>query len=347
MITITHNRAEGTLVQGSERGDGVLDVLRSVHRHWRPFRSLGCLGLVQSRDKAAKTWIIESSAAALRKAGHEVTVEIDDTSAGRDVAEIEAERAERAEARAERFEDYAGNASERGSAAYAQARQMADAIPFGQPMMPDHHSYGRDRRYRDRMGRTYDRAFTEMGKAEHWQHRAAAAEANQAHRESIPATLRRIERLEADERSWQRALDGKKDGRTPRDERDGYKPAEGAYRERVLAELAEVRGQIAYWRKHVEESGTKVWGPADFSKGDYVATAGRWYHVERVNPKSLSVPHGLNDHEFLVVTRDKVRHAMGPSQWVRKVTYDEVRGRRSAEEMAEAMAAAEAQQESA
>ena len=43
---------------------------------------------------------------------------------------------------------------------------MAEAIPFGQPMMPDHHTYGRDRNYRNRMSRTYDRAFEGMDEAE-------------------------------------------------------------------------------------------------------------------------------------------------------------------------------------
>ena len=72
MISITHTHADGTLVAGS-RGDGVFEVLRGLARAGA-MRSLGRLGLVQSRDNAAKAWLIERAAEALRAAGYEVTV---------------------------------------------------------------------------------------------------------------------------------------------------------------------------------------------------------------------------------------------------------------------------------
>jgi hypothetical protein len=336
MITITHTRAAGTLVEGSQRGDGVYEILHGLHGHWRPFRSLGCLGLVQSRDKLAKTWLIDSAAAALRAAGHEVTVSVDDTAPGREVAEIETDRAQRAGARADRYAERSQRRGAEADAAYARARQMAEAIPIGQPVLSDHYSARTDRNYRARMGRTYDRAFEGMAEAERLAQRAQAAEANQSHRESIPATLRRIERLEAEERQLQRRLNGTGLALHGEDT-----PATGAYAERLSVRLADIADELTYWRDHVkaaEESGVKVWSCADFAKGDYVRHGGRWYQVERVNAKSLSVPHGINDHELRVVTRAEVRHAMGPSQWVAKVTYDEVTGRKSADEMAAALA---------
>jgi hypothetical protein len=84
-ITITHTHEAGTLVEGSRRGDGVYEVLHALHGHWRPFRSLGCLGLLNTRDRAAKRWMIDGAAEALRKAGHVVTVEIDDSQRRREV----------------------------------------------------------------------------------------------------------------------------------------------------------------------------------------------------------------------------------------------------------------------
>lgn len=343
-ITITHTRAEGTLVQGTSRGDGSAVPLKSAGFRWS--RELGCWYLPQSRDKASKSWKIGAATEALKAAGFEVTTEVDDTTAGRSMAEREADRAGRAEARVERFGTYAGNASERAAASYAQARQMSEAIPFGQPMMPDHYSYGRDRRYRDRMQRTYERSFAEMGKADHFGQRAAAAEANQRHRESIPATLRRIEKLEADARRYERDLAGRMDWV---DDGNGgsklahVKPGE-RYRARLEAGLADLREQIAYWREHVaqaEAAGVKVWTRADFTKGDFVRCRGHWYEVERVNAKSLSVPDGTNSHLLPVVTRATVQHAMGPSQWVRKITYDDVTGRKSPGEMAALLGEAE------
>ena len=161
-ITITHTRAQGTLIEGSARGDGVYEILKGLGASWRYFPSLRQIGLGQSRDRAAKTWEIKRGTEALRAAGHEVTVSIDD--GGRStMAEIESERAERAEARAERLSERAERRGERAHADYAKAREMAQAIPFGQPVMPDHHSYGRDMRYRERMGRTYDRRGSAQG----------------------------------------------------------------------------------------------------------------------------------------------------------------------------------------
>ena len=204
MITIRHTRAEGTLAEGTSRGDGSNVPLKAAGFRWS--RQLGCWYLPQSRDRLSDPHAIRRAASALEAAGFEVATDIDDTAEGRPVAEREAERAERAADRAGRFGEYAGNASERAAGTYAQARQMIEAIPFGQPILTDHYSAGRDRRYRDRMGRTFERAFAEMGKAERWEQRASAAGATQRHREAVPVTLRRIAKLEADARRIERAM---------------------------------------------------------------------------------------------------------------------------------------------
>jgi hypothetical protein len=178
--------------------------------------------------------------------------------------------------------------------------------------------------------------------------RAAAAEQYRAGRENLGTTLRRIAKLEADQRRILRDIAGEP---APGDRSQRYypsdrKPATGEYLARLESSLADVREQLAYWRAHVaaqQDQGVKVWGPADFAKGDYVRMdrSGRWYLVERVNPKSLSVPTGSNLHALTVVTRANVTHAMGPSQWVHKLPYPEVTGRKSAEDMAAMLAAQE------
>ena len=341
-ITIKHTRADGTLIEGSRKGDGVFEILRGLRGNWRYFPSIRKIGLGQSRDKAAKTWDINQAAEALRNAGHEVTVEIDDTKR-RTVAEIETDRAERAEARAERYEERAGKTSTEANAAYARARQMSEAIPFGQPVMPDHHSYRRDMNYRGKITRTYERAFAGMDEAKELQHRAEAAEANQSHRESIPATLRRISKLEAERRSWQRAIEGE-DGPHTLHDHDTWAclPAEGRYLERIQAQLAELDEQLTYWRDHVakaETEGVKVWSKVDFKRDDFALCRGTWYQVQRVNTKSLTVPWTVN-WQVPAVTRANAVTAIGPSTHTSTITYDDIRGRKSAEEMAEALAAA-------
>jgi hypothetical protein len=335
-ITLTHTRADGTVITGSVRDDGVWEILKAQPYRWKSSRNVG-LYIPQSRDKAAKTWIIDSAVTALREAGHTVTVTIDSTTPGRSTAEIEADRAERAEARVERREDYAAGAQASGDASYAKYRRTADNWPMGQPLVSDQAV-----RVHRRMHADHDRATAEYDRAGYHAGKAAATAANQSHRESVPATLRRIETLETQRRSWQRALDGKPDSRTTRDPETGaYLPAAGGYLAHVTAELTQLDEQLAYWREYVETSGEKVWGPGDFAKGDFVLTGGTWYQVERVNPKSVSVPHGTNDHQLGgVVTRDRVRHAQGPSKWTRKVTYDSVRGQRPAADMGEAIMAA-------
>jgi hypothetical protein len=335
VITIRHTHAEGTLIEGSCKGDGVYEVLRGMGGNWRYFPSLRQIGIGQSRDRAADTYKIRRAAEALRAAGHEVAVEVDE-SERRTVAEIETDRAERAEARTERLGERSERVGTQASADYARARQMGEAIPFGQPMMPDHHSYGRDVSYRNRMSRTYDRAFQGMSEAEELARRAESAQATQSHRESIPATLRRIAKLEADLRGVQRHLAGRMDYAD--DGNGGYslrlvKPGEryAAQLERRAADLGE---QLAYWREHVakaEGEGVKVWGPSDFAKGDFVRTRYGWAEVLRVNAKSVSIPWNVNH------TGDVIRR--GDGHYPRPWPYDEVRGRKSADEIAEMSAA--------
>ena len=83
---------------------------------------------------------------------------------------------ERREARAERLAGWAEGREAKAAAGFARARQMGEAIPFGQPILVGHHSEGRDRNYRARMGRTYDRAFEDAAKAESMASRAANIE---------------------------------------------------------------------------------------------------------------------------------------------------------------------------
>jgi hypothetical protein len=86
-IRIVHTRAEGTLIEGSVKGDGVWEIVRT----W--FRYSGRVGIfiLGSRDKAANRWTIDAAAKALRAGGFTVEVDIDDGE-GRSFAEAEAER---------------------------------------------------------------------------------------------------------------------------------------------------------------------------------------------------------------------------------------------------------------
>ncbi|MDX3893488.1 DUF3560 domain-containing protein [Pusillimonas sp.] len=57
---------------------------------------------------------------------------------------------------------------------YDRARQMGEAIAFGQPILVGHHSEGRDRNYRQRIHNTYGKAFDLEKRADHYAQKAAA-----------------------------------------------------------------------------------------------------------------------------------------------------------------------------
>lgn len=337
-ITITHTRANGTLIEGSSKGDGVYEILKSTRGNWRYFPSLRQIGIGQSRDRAAKAWDINQAAEALRAAGHVVTVEIDDTVA-RSFAEAEAERYDRADRRADYHAEKAGTAEGEAAARWQAERRILDGIPAGQPILVGHHSEGRHRRDLARADNHMRKGLEAIERRDYHENRTEAAEHYRAGRESIPVTLRRIEKIEAGERRIQRALAGRMDWV---DDGNGgskltlVKPGD-AYRTRLESELAAVQEQLAYWREHVkaaEEAGVKVWDKADFTKGDFVQTRFGYYEVLRVNAKSLSIPAIINDGP--VVTKAGAR-----CTWTDTLPYDKVKGRKSAEDMAGILAEAE------
>ncbi|MDD3984117.1 MAG: DUF3560 domain-containing protein [Candidatus Omnitrophica bacterium] len=63
---------------------------------------------------------------------------------------------------------------------YDRAHSMADAIPFGQPILIGHHSEKRDRNFRDRIGRTFERATETAKKATYYAEKAERLENNTA-----------------------------------------------------------------------------------------------------------------------------------------------------------------------
>ena len=79
----------------------------------------------------------------------------------------QAARKARLEARAARLEAEAQATLKRGY-------DMASTIPFGQPILVGHHSEKRDRRYRERIGKTFDRALEQHKAAEEVARRAAS-----------------------------------------------------------------------------------------------------------------------------------------------------------------------------
>lgn len=204
-ITITHTNADGTLVQGTQRGDGSRDALRAARLRWS--RSLGMWFMPQSRGRAARRARIDQLAAGLRDTGFDVEVQIEeyDPAAAFDALQTAA---------GERSDRLAGRAEEHS---FAVARQAA-------------------------------------------------------RRESPVVMGRKVERLEAEERSLKRILQS----------------ATGGYADRMRERHQEVRAEIGFLKEAIGQSGARQYTAADFQVGDHARVRGRWHEVARVNRKTLA-----------------------------------------------------------
>lgn len=124
--------------------------------------------------------------------------------------------------------------------------------------------------------------------------KADAASHTTAFRYSPVVVRRRIERLEADLRRFERARDGHT--RTLYTDSRGVKhvethsAAEGAHRERVLVEIARLEDLIGYWKGELAKAaaaGAQVWDSATIKAGDRIRYWGGWDTVAKVNAKSV------------------------------------------------------------
>lgn len=167
--------------------------------------------------------------------------------------QVETQQA-RAEARAERFEDRADTAAERSDALYKRAHTMAEAIPFGQPILVGHHSEKRDRNYRDRIHGTFGKAFEENDKRKHYESRAASARATaDGDKYSDPGYLeRRIKENKADIAITNLRLQGKAYAYS------AAKEISDEYRERLNGILAEEQEKLDFHLHCLETCGKVI-----------------------------------------------------------------------------------------
>jgi len=274
-LTITHSHAEGTMLSGSQRGDGAFDVLRPLGWRWWP--SIRAVGLPQTRDRVADRARIDRAAEALRAAGHTVTVTIDDTHRAR--ADVLADQVARTESRRDRLAARAERHRQASDAAHDRADALAGLRPLGQPIIVGHHSERRARADQRRIERAMDRAVAEGAAAAEYQRRAAAAGSNLAYAQTPRVTARRIRAAEAEMRRIDRALAA----------------ATGDHRAMLTARRAQLDDQLGHDRARLDAAaaaGHRIYGPQDVHVGDRVMVQGRLYPVRRVNRLTVSVDSG-------------------------------------------------------
>jgi hypothetical protein len=298
MLTITHTREDGTLIDGTERGDGTNVVLKA--NGWRFSRQLGGWYVPQSRDRAAKAWKINATADALREAGYPVEVTIDDTA--RPAAVVEADKIAR---QADRVEALAAKADRKGAAAdaaYARHEAAVDRLPpGGEPIKVGHHSEGRHRRDLGRAWSSMGTAVEASREAEAAQAAAATAAVTTGARYNPVTVGNRIDKLRADIRKMERQLTGPVYDYEAGEYRHATEAEQARRRARLDPQIAEARDSLNFWEQvraqQIADGVASDYGRHNVAKGDQVKIRGRWLTVARVNAKTVSVQteHGWTD----------------------------------------------------
>lgn len=318
-LTITHTHADGTLIDGTTRGDGSAEVLKT--QRWRWSRNLGSWYVPQSRDRLAKLAQINSTATALRAAGFTVEVDIDDDY--RPTARVEADKIARQAARVDALDAKADRKAGTAEAAWAADEAAHAALPEGgEPIKVGHHS---ERRHRTAI----EKSWNALGKAVEAERAAATARgradaaAKTTDRRYAPVTVaRRIEKLTAELRRLERSRDGythtlHTNAQTGHKYVETHAAATGDYRDRVLAEIDHTADEIAYWegvRAHQLAEGTvTAYSREVLAVGDLVRYVGHFHRVLKVNAKSVTIGSIVG------------------GSWTDRVPYSEIRGLRDAD----------------
>lgn len=114
---------------------------------------------------------------------------------------------DRAEQRAERFEEYSDRREQDANQAHKAVQSICDGIPFGQPILVGHHSEKRARKDAERIENGMRKAVRMWDTAKYWEQRAAGALFHAKYKERPDVRARRIKGIEADKRKYQRYLD--------------------------------------------------------------------------------------------------------------------------------------------
>ncbi len=111
---------------------------------------------------------------------------------------------DRAEERAERFEDYSEKRETEANRAHEYVAKIADGIPLGQPILCGHHSEKHARKDAQRIENGMRKAVKLWETSKYWERRAKGAIAHAKYKERPEVRARRIKTIEAEERKFQR-----------------------------------------------------------------------------------------------------------------------------------------------
>lgn len=222
------------------------------------------------------------------------------------IEQIEAKQ-EHAEARAERMEERAENAARHSESLYKHAHSMADTIPFGQPILVGHYSEGRDRRFRERIVRTFERAFEEGDNAKYYEMCAQCArQSADGAQYSNPRYLgNRIKEMKSEIALLENRLQGKFYHYSE------PKPISPEYAEKLTGLLDEAHEKLEFF-EHCLAACPNVFTKESLKGKTAVKIRGRWEPIVKLNPTTVAVPN------ICYQTEDAQR------KWPLKYAYTEV-----------------------
>lgn len=113
---------------------------------------------------------------------------------------------DRAEQRADRFEDYSQARAEDAAVARDAVSAIADGIPLGQPILVGHHSERHARRDAEKIQNGMRRAVRMWEQSQYWRDRAKGAIRAAKYKERPDVRARRIKGLEAEQRKHERTV---------------------------------------------------------------------------------------------------------------------------------------------
>jgi hypothetical protein len=110
--------------------------------------------------------------------------------------------ADRAEERADRFGDYQVKRASEANSLHESVSELADSIPFGQPILVGHHSEKHARRDAEKIENGMRKVINLFETSEYWKYRAAGALRHAKYKERPEVRARRIKKLEAETRKY-------------------------------------------------------------------------------------------------------------------------------------------------
>lgn len=238
-------------------------------------------------------------------------------------AEQQARKQEKAEHRAERFEQYAENAESRGKTLQSELKSYrGDIAFFTQPIIAGHSGSQAFANRRQRIFDKYFKGFEEYRKSEYFAERAETARktADGTQLKSPVYLGNRIRECEANIRSFERAL------------KKAEKSSNEQWKEKLLDKLEFEIDKLGYFKNcmdetamALEENGRKLYTREDIKPGYLINVRGSWAKVLKTNPKTVEGDY-LEQHLkgcYCLYPYAEIRDVKIPEGWTAEIQKTE------------------------